>query len=47
MYDQSPYLKYEREERDIPLSIIINLAKFYKTSIDYLVGLTENQKPYD
>lgn len=46
MCDQSLYSKYERGEREVPLNIMIKLAKFYKTSIDYLVGLTENQKPY-
>ncbi|AFQ43848.1 putative transcriptional regulator [Desulfosporosinus meridiei DSM 13257] len=46
MCDQSLYSKYERGERDVPLNIMIKLAKYYKTSIDYLVGLTENKKPY-
>lgn len=46
MCDQSLYSKYEREERDVPLNIMIRLAQFYKTSIDYLVGLTENKRPY-
>jgi len=46
MCDQSLYSKYERGERDVPLNIMIKLGKFYKTSIDYLVGLTENKKPY-
>ncbi|MDQ7092910.1 helix-turn-helix transcriptional regulator [Desulfosporosinus sp. PR] len=46
MCDQSLYSKYERGEREVPLNIMIKLAKFYKTSIDYLVGLTENKKPY-
>ncbi|MCB8817097.1 helix-turn-helix domain-containing protein [Desulfosporosinus shakirovi] len=44
--DQSLYSKYERGERDVPLHIMVKLAQFYKTSIDYLVGLTENEKPY-
>lgn len=43
--DQSLYSKYEREERDVPLNIVIKLAQFYKTSLDYLVGLTENNQP--
>ena len=46
MCDQSLYSKYERGERDVPLNIMIKLAQFYKTSIDYLVGLTENKQPY-
>lgn len=46
MCDQSLYSKYERGERDVPLNSMIKLAQFYKTSIDYLVGLTENKQPY-
>lgn len=44
--DQSLYSKYERGERDIPLHIIVKLAVYYKTSIDYLVGLTNEKNPY-
>lgn len=43
--DQSLYSKYEREEREIPLNIIVKLAVYYQTSIDYLVGLTEEKTP--
>lgn len=46
MCDQSLYSKYERGERDVPLNIMIKLAQFYKTSVDYLVGLTEERRPY-
>ena len=44
--DQSLYSKYEREERDIPLTLIVKLAAFYTTSVDYLVGLTDVREPY-
>lgn len=44
--DQSLYSKYEREKRDVPLHILVKLALFYHTSIDYLVGLTNEPKPY-
>lgn len=44
--DQSLYSKYERGERDIPLKSMVQLARFYQTSVDYLVGLTENRQPY-
>lgn len=40
--DQSLYSKYERGERDIPIALLINLADYYNTSIDYLVGRTDN-----
>lgn len=46
MCDQSLYSKYEREERGLPLEIAVKLAKFYKTSVDYLIGLTDNNQPY-
>lgn len=44
--DQSLYSKYERGERVLPLDAAIKLAVFYKTSVDYLVGLTDESKPY-
>ena len=37
MCDQSLYSKYERGEREIPLTLLIKLADFYKTNLDYLV----------
>ena len=44
--DQSLYSKYEREERAVPLEIMVKLAEYYHTSIDYLVGLTDRKTPY-
>jgi transcriptional regulator with XRE-family HTH domain len=44
--DRSLYSKYERGERDIPLHLMVELAYFYDTSIDYLVGITNEKKPY-
>ena len=46
MCDQSLYSKYERGERVVPTDILIKLAQYYKTSIDYLVGLTDCRQPY-
>lgn len=40
--DQSLYSKYERGERDIPIALLIKLADYYNTSIDYLVGRTDD-----
>jgi transcriptional regulator with XRE-family HTH domain len=45
-YDQSDYSKIERGNRPLPLWMASMLADFYETSIDYLVGRTENKKPY-
>lgn len=44
--DQSLYSKYERGERALPLDAAVKLAKFYGTSVDYLVGLTNRKTPY-
>ena len=42
---QTGYSKYETGENDIPTRILIELAIFYDTSIDYLLGLTDDSKP--
>lgn len=44
--DQSLYSKYERGERPVPLEIVVKLAEFYGTSVDYLLGRTDNPTPY-
>lgn len=46
MCDQSLYSKYERGERVVPSEILEKLAVFYKTSVDYLIGLTDEKTPY-
>ncbi len=43
---QTGYSKYETGENDIPTAILIKLAKYYNTSIDYLLGLTDVKEPY-
>ena len=43
---QTQYSRYERGERDIPTDFLIRLADLYKTSTDYLLGRTDNPKPY-
>ena len=43
---QNTYSQYETEQRQLPLAYLIALAKFYKTSTDYILGLTDNKKPY-
>ena len=40
---QTTYSRYENGVLDIPSSSLIKLAKFYNTSIDYIVGLTEEK----
>ena len=46
MCDQSLYSKYERGERVLPLEHAETLADFYKVSVDYLLGRTDEKKPY-
>lgn len=40
------YSYYEIGRRDIPTDVLIKLAAFYKTSVDYLLGLTDCKEPY-
>lgn len=43
---QTGYSKYETGENDIPTKILIELANYYNTSIDYLLGITDVKEPY-
>lgn len=43
---QVAYSLYELGTRDIPTQVLIELAVFYNTSVDYLLGLTNETKPY-
>ncbi len=43
---QTGYSKYEVETNDIPTDILKKLASYYNTSIDYLLCLTDERKPY-
>lgn len=43
---QRTYSDYERGETDIPTRVLIELAKFHGTSVDYLLELTDEKKPY-
>jgi len=37
---QQYYSEYEKGKRTIPVQHLMTLAKYYNTSIDYIVGLT-------
>ncbi len=43
---QRVYSNYERGDLDIPTEILIKLADYYNTSVDYILGLTDEVKPY-
>lgn len=38
---QQVYSNYELGQRDIPTDILIKLARFYKVSTDYILGLSD------
>ena len=43
---QNTYSQYENGQRQLPLDALIALAKYYNTSTDYILGLTDNKAPY-
>ena len=43
---QATYSRYESGAVDIPSAALIQLARFYRTSVDYLLDLTDNKTPY-
>jgi transcriptional regulator with XRE-family HTH domain len=44
---QNTYSQYENGQRQIPLNTLIKLAIFYDTSVDYILELTDEQRPYE
>lgn len=43
---QTGYSKYETGRNDISTVVLQRLADFYETSVDYLLGRTNERKPY-
>ncbi len=43
---QNTYSQYENGQRQLPIDVLIALAKYYHTSTDYLLGLTDQREPY-
>ena len=43
---QVAYSFYEIGKRQLPIELLIKLAKYYNTSTDYLLELTDERKPY-
>jgi transcriptional regulator with XRE-family HTH domain len=43
---QNTYSQYETGERNIPNEILIQLAFIHETSVDYLLGITDEKCPY-
>ena len=38
------YARYERGLREIPVSMLIKLAKLYNVSVDYILGINDDPK---
>ena len=38
---QNTYSQYENEKRQLPIDVLIKLAKFYKITTDYILGLED------
>lgn len=43
---QACYSNYESGKRDIPPEVLGSLADFYGVSVDYLMGRTDEKRPY-
>lgn len=43
---QPQYARYESGKREFPIDILVTLVKLYNTSLDYIIGITDEKKPY-
>ena len=43
---QTTYSDYETGKIHVPLETLIELSRFYQISVDYLLDLTDERKPY-
>ena len=43
---QTGYSQYELGNNDIPTHVLITLSEYYNVSVDYILGLTDEKKPY-
>ena len=43
---QNTYSQYENGQRQLPIDVLIQLAKFYRVSTDYILELTDTKEPY-
>ena len=43
---QNTYSQYENGKRQLPIEILIRLSKFFGTSTDYILEITDDPKPY-
>lgn len=47
MVTQTTYSRYENGVLGVPIDVLQKLAIYYNTSIDYLVGLTDDKDSYE
>ena len=40
---QNTYSQYENGQRQLPIDVLIKLAKYYDVSTDYILGLTTSK----
>lgn len=45
--NRSTYSAYENGRNAIPTDILADIARIYDTSVDYLLGLTDDERPYN
>lgn len=43
---QNTYSQYETGQRQIPVALLIKLADYFLTSVDYILELTDEPRPY-
>lgn len=43
---QNTYSQYESGQRQIPLALLMRLAGYFNTSVDYILSLTDEKRPY-
>lgn len=39
---QPQYSRYESGQRDVPTEVLISLSEYYNTSVDYILGVTDD-----
>lgn len=44
--NRSTYSAYENDSNAVPIEILIRLSQIHNTSVDYLLGLTDQIEPY-
>ena len=43
---QNTYSQYENGQRQIPVDILIKLSKYFDVSVDYILEITDDSRPY-